>query len=152
MDAIWMPVDGSTGFFVGIDTDFGGLGNAIVPCLHNATISAKGEFDTVFGWPRYISYAVTLSQELLAAVAHHHFRSGVPEVPKPDCGILASRQEHATQEGTYRKTMHLTMVFMKPGNFDSGTIEVVKDNLAVRRSSRDVVAELAMRPLDVMNV
>jgi len=48
--------------------------------------------------------------------------------------------------------MHLTMVLMKPSNFDSGTVDIVKDYFAIRRSSNDVVAELAMRPLNVMNV
>src|SRR5215469_16093375 len=101
MGAIWMPVDRSTGFFMGIYTDFGGLGNAIIPCLDDTAISAKGKFDTVFGRPRHISDTITLSHELLAAMAHQNLRSSVPEVPKPDGGILASGQEHATQEGTY---------------------------------------------------
>jgi hypothetical protein len=152
MGAVWMPVDGSTGFLMRIDSDFGGLGNSIVPCLDDTVISPKGKLNPIFGRPRDISDTVTLSHELLAAMAHHHLGSGVPEVPKSDGGILASGQEHATQEGAYRKTMHLAVMFMKSSNFGSGTVEIVKDHLAIRGSGNDVGAELAMRPLDVVDV
>lgn len=147
-----MPVDRGTGFLMGIYTDFGGLGIAIVPCLDDAVIGAKGKFDAIFGRPRDISDTITLSHELLAAVAYHHLGPGVSEVPKSDRGILASGQEHKTQEGTYRKAMHLAVVLMKPSDFNSRTVEIVKDHLAIGSSSGDVIAELTMGPLDVMNI
>lgn len=51
-----------------------------------------------------------------------------------------------------RKTVDLTVVLMEASNLDARTIEVVDNYLTIRSSSRNVSAELTMRPLDGMNV
>jgi hypothetical protein len=48
--------------------------------------------------------------------------------------------------------MYLAVMLMKPSNFRSWTVEIVKNDLAIGSSSDDVIAELAMRPLNVMNI
>lgn len=53
--------------------------------------------------------------------------------------------------GVEGQLVHLACMFVQSGGFDAGLVEVVQDDLAIGGSSCYMRAELAMRPLDIMD-
>jgi hypothetical protein len=150
--AVWVPVDGSASFLVvSGDLLLWAFRVAEVPTLDGAVVGAESKIDSVGGGPLHITNAPVDAGVLVTAATSGSVSSHVAEVPQANGGIVTGREEQVALVGVEGQLMDLAGVLVQADEFDTGAIQIVEDDLAVGDSSGNVGAELAMRPLDVLD-
>ena len=149
---IGVPVDrGADALVVGCDFLLGALVVAKVPALYVTVVSAKGKFYSIGGRPLHIADATVDARVMISAATGRDISAHVSQVPQADSCILTGREEQVALVRIKCKLVHLAVVLVQAGELNARAVQVVENDLAVGCSSGDMRAELAVRPLHVMD-
>jgi hypothetical protein len=147
-----MPVDGGTDAQV-VRCDFllWSLVVAEVPALYGSIVSTESKLYSVSRRPLNIAYASVDASVLIATAADGDVSAHVSQVPQTNGGIVACRQQQVALMRVESKLVYLTRMFMQSGKLYAGMVQVVQYDFAIGSGSCNMRAELAMRPLYVVD-
>jgi hypothetical protein len=152
MLAIWVPVNRSASLLVVCwDLLLGTFVVAKVPALDGTIVSAKSKFYGVSWGPLDITDAAADASVLIPTLTGCDISAHVSQIPESNGGIMTGRKQQVARMRVEGKLVHLTCMLVQSDEFDAGTIQVIQDHLAIGDSRGDMRAELAMRPLDVLD-
>lgn len=149
---IGVPVDrGANALVVGCDFLLRALVVAKVPTLYVTVISAKGKFYSISRRPLHIADTAVHARVVVSAATGGDISAHVSQVPQTDSCILTGREQQVALVRIECKLVDLAVVLVQAGEFNARAVQVVENDLAVCCGSRNMRAELAVRPLHVMD-
>lgn len=152
MFAIRVPVYRSASLLVmGWNLLLGTFDVAEIPALDGTVVRTEGELYGVSRRPLNIADTTANTSVLVSTLAGSGLSAHISQVPKSNGGVVTCRKQQVALMRVEGEFVNLTRMLVQFDKLDAGTIQVVEDDFTISNCSRNMRAELAMRPFYILD-